>query len=111
MRDKKQQTVTLLVDTKKKGEVEFDGVFGDEDCPLMAFVDPDAGLGIMLDQSAAEEMRKQAEALQRQMEQWKNDPQVWHFEMSPEQAEEFRKQAEQFRDAFKDQFWRPEFRH
>jgi len=103
LRDKKQQTVTLLVDTKKKGEVEFDGVFGDEDCPLMAFADRDARLGMMLDQSPAEEIRKQAEALQKQIEQWKNDPQIWHFEMSPEQAEEFRKQAEQFGDAFKDQ--------
>ena len=103
LRDKKQQTVTLLVDTKKKGEVEFDGVFGDEDCPLMAFADRDARLGMMLDQAPAEEIRKQAEALQKQIEQWKNDPQIWHFEMSPEQAEEFRKQAEQFGNAFKDQ--------
>jgi hypothetical protein len=102
LRDKKQQTVTLLVDTKKKGEVEFDGPF-DQNCPLMAFADSDAMQNLVLDQSAAEEMRKQAEALQRQMEQWKNDPQIWHFEISPEQAEEFRKQAEQFGNVFKDQ--------
>src|SRR4029079_292292 len=103
LRDKKQQTVNLLVDTKKKGAVEFDGVFGDEECPLMAFANRDAALGMLLDPSAAEEMRKQAEALQRQMEQGKNDPQMWHFEISPEQAEEFRKQAEQFGDALKGQ--------
>jgi hypothetical protein len=103
LRDKKQQTVTLLVDTKKKGAVEFEGVFGDGDCPLMAFADGNAGLGLLLDQSAAEEMRKQAETMQRQMEQWKNDPQAWHFEISPEQVEQFQKQAEQFRDAFKGQ--------
>jgi len=103
LRDKKQQTVNLLVDTKKKGAVEFDRVFGDEECPLMAFANRDAALGMLLDPSAAEEMRKQAEALQRQMEQGKNDPQMWHFEISPEQAEEFRKQAEEFRDAFKGQ--------
>ena len=103
LRDKKQQTLTLLVDTKKKGEVEFDGVFGDQDCPLLAMADPDAGLGLMLDQSAAEEMRKQAEALQRQVEQWKSEPQVLHFEMSPEQAEQFRRQAEQLENALKDQ--------
>ena len=105
LRDKKQQTVNLLVDTKKKGEVEFDGPF-DQDCPLMAFADPEAAFGMALDQSAAEEMRKQAEALQRQMEQWKNDPQALHFEISPEQAEQFQKQAEQFRDALKDQNFR-----
>src|SRR4029079_16629512 len=103
LRDKKQQTVTLLVDTKKKGSVEFDGVFGDGDCPLMAFADRNAELGMLLDQSAAEEMRKQAEALQGQMEQWKNDPQAWRFEISPEQAEQFQRQVEQLRDAFKGQ--------
>ena len=69
----------------------------------MAFANRDAALGMLLDPSAAEEMRKQAEAMQRQMEQGKNDPQMWHFEISPEQAEEFRKQAEEFRDAFKGQ--------
>ncbi|MBS1802733.1 MAG: PDZ domain-containing protein [Acidobacteria bacterium] len=103
LRDKRQQTVNLLVDSKKKGEVEFDGVFGDEESPLMAFADANAGLGMLLDQSAAEEMRKQAEAIQRQMEQWKNDPQAWHFEMSPEQAEQFRQQAEQFGEVLKGQ--------
>jgi len=102
LRDKKQQTLTMLVDTKKKGGIEFNGVF-DQDCPLMAFADQDAGGNLALDQSAAEEMRRQAEALQRQVEQWKNDPQIWHFEISPEQAEAFRKQAEQFRDAFEGQ--------
>lgn len=102
LRDKKQQTLTMLVDTKKKGEIEFDGPF-DQDCPLMASLDPDAMQSLMLDQSAAEEMRRQAEALQKQMEQWKNEPQMWHFEITPEQAEQFQRQAEQLRDAFKDQ--------
>ena len=39
LRDKKQQTLTLLVDSKKKGEVEFDELFPDENCQLMAFAD------------------------------------------------------------------------
>jgi len=86
LRDKKQQTVNLLVDSKKKGEVEFEGAFGDEESPLMAFALVDPSLNLMLDQSAAEEMRRQAEALQRQLE----------HEMSPEQWEGFR-------DAFKNQ--------
>jgi len=101
LRDKKQQTLTMLVDTKK-GAIEFDGPF-DKDCPLLAAVDQDAMQNLMMDQSVAEEMRRQAEALQRQMEQWKTDPQVWHFEITPEQAEQFRKQAEQFGEVFKDQ--------
>jgi len=100
LRDKKQQTVNLLVDTKKKSEV--DGVFGDEDLPLMAFADRDSALG-MLDQSVAEEMRNQAQTLQKQMEPWNNE-QLWQqFQISPEQAEQFQRQAEQVRDAFNDQ--------
>ena len=74
LRDKKQQTLTLLVDSKKKGEVDDDDLFGGENCPLMALTDSDV----------LEDMQQ---ALQ----------------IAPEQAEEFRKQAEQFRDAFKDQ--------
>lgn len=101
LRDKKQQTVNLLVDTKKKGAVEFDGPFG-QDCPLMASAAPDAALNLFADASAAEEMRKQAEALQQQMEEWKNDPQMQHFEILPEQVEQFQKQAQEFRDAFND---------
>ena len=103
LRDKKQQTLTMLVDSKKKGEVQFDDIFPDETMPLMAFAGVPGIPELGLDQSAAEEMRKQAEALQKQMEQWKNEPEMWHFEFTPEQAEQFRKQAEQFRDAFKDQ--------
>jgi serine protease Do len=78
LRDKKQQTLTLLVDSKKKGEVEFDELFPDENCPLMAFADADVArdlLGEMAQGMAADALA----------------------------ADEFRKQAEQFRDAFKDQ--------
>ena len=70
LRDKKQQTLTLLVDSKKKGEVEFEDLFPDENCPLMAFADPDDALH-QLDQT---------------------------LQISPQQVEEFRKQAEQLRD-------------
>jgi len=79
LRDKKQQTLTLLVDSKKKGEVEFDDLFPDENCQLMAFADIDAA-------------RELAQGMAN-----------WNLEMSPEQVEEFRKQADQLRDAFKDE--------
>lgn len=103
LRDKKQQTVNLLVDTKKKSSVEFDAPI-DNACPLMAFADQDSARNLFTDQSGAERMRKQADALQQQMERWKNDPQLLQqFQISPEQAEQFQKQVEQFRDAFKDQ--------
>jgi hypothetical protein len=106
LRDKKQQTLTLQVDSKKKGEVDFDDVFGDDNCPLMAFADPDvfADLqGLDIDESAAQSMRNQAEALKDQMKQWQDQSGNFRFGLSPEQAEEFRKQAEQLRDALKDQ--------
>jgi serine protease Do len=107
LRDKKQQTLTLLVDSKKKGEMDFDDVFGDENCPLMALADQDVfrdlDQGLQIDGSDAQSMRNQAEALKDQMKQWQDESGNLHFEITPEQAEEFRRQAEQFRDAFKDQ--------
>jgi len=99
LRDKKQQTVNLLVDTKKKGEVEFDGVFGHEDCPLMAFAEPNAELEMMLDQSLANEFSKQAEqfgdALKSQgfgSREFVNDPKL---------MDELRKEMRDFEKQFR----------
>jgi len=74
LRDKKQQTLTLIVDSKKKGELEFHDFLPDGPCTLMAFADSDALSD--LEQS---------------------------LQVTPEQAEEFSKQAQEFRDALKDQ--------
>src|SRR5579863_3268934 len=105
LRDKKQTTLTLQVDSKKKSELEFDGIFPDENCPLMAFADPDVAVDLWkhldVDESAVQSMREQSEALQDQLNQWKDESGGMHFEITPQQAEEFRKQAEQFRDEFK----------
>jgi uncharacterized protein YukE len=105
LREKRQQTLTLQVDSKKKSELDFEEFFPDSDCPLMAFADPDVMRDLSehldIDESAAQSMRDQAEALQDQLKQWKDDSGNLHFELTPQQAEEFRKQAEQFRDAFK----------
>jgi hypothetical protein len=107
LREKRLQTLTLQVDSKKKSELDFEEFFPDSDCPLMAFADPEvmqdrAGY-LDLDESAVQSMRDQAEALQDQLKQWKDESGNYHFEVSPQQAEEFRKQAEEFRDAFKSQ--------
>ena len=105
LRDKRQQTLTLQVDSKKKSELDFDELFPDSECPLMAFADPDVAQDLAghldIDESAAQSMRDQAEALKDQLGQWQDDSGSYHFEVTPQQAEEFRKQAEQFRDAFK----------
>jgi hypothetical protein len=107
LRDKKQQTLNLQVDSKKKSELDFEEIFPDTNCPLMAFADPGIILNLQQnlvdDESAAQSMREQAEALQDQLKQWRDESGNYHFEITPQQAEEFRKQAEQFRDAFKDQ--------
>ena len=113
LRDKKQVTLTLQVDSKKKGEVDFPVIFPfhqflpDGPCPLMAFADPDVAADLMghlqLDESDVQSMRNQAEAFQDQLQQWKDEAGNNHFGISQEQADELRKQAEQFRDAFKDQ--------
>ena len=106
LRDKRQQTLTLQVDSKKKSELDFEELFPDSECPLMAFADPDVLRDLAehldIDESAAQSMRDQAEALKDQLGQWQDDSGSYHFEVTPQQAEEFRKQAEQFRDAFKD---------
>ncbi len=107
LRDKKPMTLTLQVDSKKKSELDFDGIFPDGDCPLMAFADPDVALELQqhldLDESAVQSMRDQSEALKDQLKEWKDESGKMHFEITPQQAEEFRKQAEEFRDAFKGQ--------
>jgi membrane-associated protease RseP (regulator of RpoE activity) len=98
LRDKKQQTVTLQVDSKRHGEVDFEGVFPTGECPLMAQLDPQFA-DQMAQQSAGNEsdlqsMRGQAEALKDQIG-------AMHFEISPQQAEEIRKQAEKLRNSIK----------
>jgi hypothetical protein len=104
LRDKKQVTLTLQVDSKKKGELEFHQFLPDGPCPQMAFVDPDVMRDLMghfnINESDLQSMREQAEALRDQLQQWSDAD---HFGISQEQAEQMRKQAEQFRDAFKDQ--------
>jgi|GEM_PF-281508 len=106
LREKKQQILTLQVDSKKKSEVDFDDIFPDSNCPLMAFADPDVisdlSQQLDIDESAAQSMRNQAEGWKDQLQQWNDQSGNFHFEFTPQQAEEFRKQAEQFRDAFKD---------
>jgi hypothetical protein len=112
LRDKKQQTLTLQVDSKRKGEIEIRELLPDGPCPMMAFADNDAMRDLVdhlqIDESAVQSMRNQADALRDQIDQWKDQSGEFHFGITPEQVEEFRKQAEQFRDAFKDKNFGPD---
>jgi hypothetical protein len=107
LRDKKQTTLTLQVDSKKKSELEFEELLPDGPCPLMAFADPDVLLDLqqhlVLDDSEMQSMRDQGEALRDQLDQWQDQAGGMHFEITPQQAEEFRRQGEEFRDAFQGQ--------
>ena len=97
LRDKKQQTLSLQVDSKRKGEVDFEEVFPDENCVMMAMMDADAAQSLaeqfVIDESAVQSMREQAEAL-------KDLAGEMHLQLSPEQTEQFQKQMEQFREEF-----------
>jgi hypothetical protein len=107
LRDKKQVTLTLQVDSKKKSEIEFHQFLPDGPSPLMAFADPEGMHDLMglldMNESDAQSMRNQEEALLDQLQQWKDEAGKNHFGISQEQADQLREQAEQFRDAFKDQ--------
>jgi len=107
LRERKQQTLNLQVDSKKKSELDFEEFLPTNDNCLMAFADPDGPAELLrrfsMDGLAAQSMREQAEALQDQLGSLKDRAGAFTFEFTPQQAEEFRKQAERFRDAFKDQ--------
>jgi membrane-associated protease RseP (regulator of RpoE activity) len=95
LRDKKQQTLTLQVDSKhKQGELEQEELFPVCAGPLMAEVDPKLAeqTGLMND-AAAKAMRDQALAMKNQI---LGKAQA---EISPQQAEEIRKQTEKLRES------------
>ena len=99
LRDKKQQTVTLQVDSKHHGAVDFEDMFPGE-CPLVAEIDSDSLRNLALEsgkdgKAAAEALRAQADAL-------RNELKAGGLEFSPQQAEEFRKQAENLQKSFKE---------
>jgi membrane-associated protease RseP (regulator of RpoE activity) len=81
LRDRKQQTLTLQVDSKHRGELEIEELFPGGVCPLVAGADP------AFSQDLAKTLRDQLGDLQ--------------VEINPQQAEEMRKQAEKLRDGLK----------
>jgi uncharacterized protein with PIN domain len=92
LRDRKQQTLTLQVDSKHKtGLLELEDVFGSSECPLMAAIDPDLEGDAL---AGAEALEKQAEAL-------KDKIKIEDFKIDPKQMEEMKKQMEEFGKNFK----------
>jgi membrane-associated protease RseP (regulator of RpoE activity) len=96
LRDGKQQTLTLQVDSKHKtGELELEELFPSSDCQMLAELEPDLAQIYGINEQAAAALRDQAEALKDQIQKSVLP------EMNSQQAEELRKQAESFRDSFK----------
>jgi serine protease Do len=92
LRDRKQQTLTLQVDSKHKtGALEMEELFPSGDCPLVAELDANAAQIFGVDEQTSKALRDQAVTLKDQ---------VYGFEDS-QQAEELRKQAEKLRDSLK----------
>jgi membrane-associated protease RseP (regulator of RpoE activity) len=89
LRDKKQQTVNLQVDSKHHGELIFEDIFPGGDCQLAADLAPEFAADA---QAAGEAMRSQAQALADKLKA---------EGLGREQAEEMRKQAEKLRDTIK----------
>jgi hypothetical protein len=101
LRDKKQQTITLQVDSKHRGALEFDDLFASGDVPELADLAPglDAdtlrALTAQADaEAAAAQARQQADAVRKQME-------TMRLQMSQEQMEQLRQQAERLRESMK----------
>lgn len=94
LREKRQMTVTLQVDSKRKGELEFPGLLPDGPGPLMAFADPDAisdSFGIT---------PQQADEFRRQAEQFRDAFQDGNFGISQEQLDQLKRQMDQFSKNF-----------
>jgi membrane-associated protease RseP (regulator of RpoE activity) len=82
LRDRKQQTLNLQVDSKHHSELEMEELFQNGECPLVAEMDPE-----FAERLGAEALKDQVGAMQ--------------FEITPQQAEEFQKQAEKARESLK----------
>jgi membrane-associated protease RseP (regulator of RpoE activity) len=93
LRDRKQQTLTLQVDSKHKtGELEMEELFPAGDCSMLAELEAEPVQLFAQDgQAAASAPREQAQTVQDQMKQ---------FQVTPEQAEKLRQEAEKLRGQF-----------
>jgi membrane-associated protease RseP (regulator of RpoE activity) len=101
LRDKKQQTITLQVDSKHRSAVEFEDLFGPEDGALFAELTPffDSNLALDYSAQAAANANALAEAAQAQSDLFSKG--YDGFQLSQAQAEQLRKQAEALQQSMK----------
>jgi membrane-associated protease RseP (regulator of RpoE activity) len=107
LRDRKQQTLTLQVDSKHRGMIEFDGDFFGDDGPLLV-AEIDADLARSLNTEAlraqAEKLRdglkidqKQMDELKKQMAEFGKNLKVEEFKLDEKQMKELKQQMEELR--------------
>jgi len=123
LRDKKQQTLTLLVDSKhQKGALEMEELFPGGDCTIVAELEPHDLRPFAQDSEAAAKLKEQAEELRKnleaddfkidqkqldemkqQMEDWGKNFKVEDFQLKidPKQMEEMKQQMEEWQKNFK----------
>jgi serine protease Do len=98
LRDRKQQTLTLQVDSKHRGELECKELCPMGDGLTIAMIDPEVVQEFAAQATAsAEALREQAQALRDQLQAGEME----HFALSPEQVDALRKQAEALSDSMK----------
>jgi membrane-associated protease RseP (regulator of RpoE activity) len=95
LRDRKQQTLTLQVDSKRHSELEMEDFFPAGDGMALAWTGPEFNQAFAFDPAQAQALRDQAEALRNQLKG------LEQFKLSPEQAEQIRQKAEELSKSFK----------
>jgi membrane-associated protease RseP (regulator of RpoE activity) len=108
LRDKKQQTLTLQVDSKHKSALE--DLFPEGECPQVAEMDPEFASDAL---AASEAMGQQAqmivpkisqeevEALRKQAEALRESIQANEFKIDAKQMEQLKQQMDEWRKSFK----------
>jgi serine protease Do len=113
LRDRKQQTLTLQVDSKHKtGALEMEELFPSGDCALVAELDANAGQIFGMDEQAAKVLRdqskgdnfkfdqKQMDEFKQQMEEFRKDFKSDEFKFDQKQLDEMKQRMEEFRNSF-----------
>jgi len=108
LRERKQQTLNLQVDSKHHSQVEWTDMFPPADCEEMAFAGQDwQDLADSLHQQtqsfSSPFTKQQMDELMKQAEKWRDSVKAGDFpelKIDPKQMEELRQQMEQFRQSF-----------
>jgi len=95
LRDKKQQMVTLQVDSKHRGAVGYEDMFGGGDAALVAELDEE--LSPQLAEEISAQAREAADAAHEQVEQVLQSFNPGDFKIDPKQMDEIRKQMDELK--------------